>query len=91
MEVKRFAGIALGILLVAIGLSIAVPAWKRIEFWAWCYRNRIPCPLFLLTYSLLGVAFSTANYSTAQALLNLGLDIAVLGLALITLAISKIQ
>lgn len=91
MQVARLAVIGLGILLVAIEFSVAVPAWKHIEFWGWCYRNRIPCPLFPLTYDLVVLRFSTANYSTAEVLLKLGLGTVVLGLALITLTINKIH
>lgn len=90
MEVKRPATIALGILLVAIGFSVVVPAWRHVEFWVWCYRNAVPCPLFPLTYELVVLRFSTANYSTAETLLKLGLGTVVLGLALITLSTKKI-
>jgi sulfite exporter TauE/SafE len=91
MQVRRAATIALGILVVAIGFFVVVPAWKYVEFWEWCSRNRIPCALFPLTYDLLGTTFSTENYSTAQALLISGLAAVVLGLAMITLTINKIH
>ena len=91
MQVRRVATIALGVLLVAIGFSVVVPAWKYVEFWEWCSRNRIPCAMFPLTYDLLGTTISTENYSTVQALLNLGLGAVVLGLAVIALTINKIH
>ena len=87
MRLRFAAAIAVGLLLA--GFSVFVQAWQHLTFWTWCYSKRIPCPLFSLDYHILGLNFSTVNYLTAQALLNLALDIAILGFALIFLAIKK--
>lgn len=83
------ATIAVGLFLVTIGFSVFVPAWEHLRFWTWCYSNRMPCALFPLDYRILGLNFSTANSLAAQALLNLGLGVAVLGFALIFLTFNK--
>lgn len=88
LRAARFAAaVGLGLLLVAIGLSVSGPALRVLRFWTWCYSNRIPCPLFLLEYHFLGLTLSTGDYSAALILLNLGSDIVALGFALVLLTV----
>lgn len=88
MRAARFvARIAAGFLLACIGVYVSWPAWEVLRFWVWCYSTKAPCAVLGLNYHILGLNFSIMNELTAQALLNTGLDIAVLGFALTFLAI----